>query len=237
MDTKQLTEYLMPFGLTRQESSVYLCLAQHGNLTGYETAKLTNISRSNAYSALSGLVDKGAAYTEEHTAVRYHAVGIEEFCSNKIRTLTEYKKILSEHMPKKKASEEGYLTITGDRHIQDKIKNMILASDHRIYLSMAAPSVKMFEAQLKELLSSGKKVVVITDEDLPLPNAIIYRTKSRGRQISVIADSISVLTGEFGKGDESICLYSGQKNFVQVLKDSMRNEIKLIQLWKGDTTT
>ena len=89
MDNNQLIEKLMCFGMTRQEAAIYLCLAENGEMTGYEASKQTGISRSNAYNALAGLVDKGAAYTTEGTAVRYHAVETEEFCANKIRLLED----------------------------------------------------------------------------------------------------------------------------------------------------
>ena len=59
MDANYLIESLMCFGLTRQEATVYLCLSQNGGMTGYEAAKQTGISRSNAYGALAGLVEKG----------------------------------------------------------------------------------------------------------------------------------------------------------------------------------
>lgn len=234
MDTNQLIENLMCFGLTRQEATVYLCLAQNGEVTGYEAAKQTGISRSNAYNALAGLVDKGAAYTTEGTAVRYHVVGAEEFCSNKIRSLEEMKLQLKEYMPKPKEEAEGYLTISGDMHIRDKIKNMIAQSGQRIYLSMTENCIHMFEKEIRGAIAEGKKVVILTDSPVEISGAIIYQTEDKGRQIGVITDSTNVLTGELGKGDKSTCLYSGQQNFVQVFKDSLRNEIKLIQLLKGD---
>ena len=56
-------ERLMEFGLTRHEASLYILLTLEGSLNGYEAAKQSGISRSNAYNALAGLVDKGAAYT------------------------------------------------------------------------------------------------------------------------------------------------------------------------------
>lgn len=235
MNTNHLIDMLMCFSMTRQEATVYLCLAQNGELTGYEAAKQTGISRSNAYSALAGLVDKGAAYTTEGTAVRYHVVDVEEFCTNKIRTLEELKKQIKVHMPKMKMEQEGYLTITGDRHIRDKVKNMIAQAKQRIYISMTETCVRLFEDEIKEALEKKKKVVILTDEPMEFAGAIIYRTEDKGRQIGVITDSTNVLTGEIGKGEESTCLYSGQQNFVQVFKDSLRNEIKLIQLMKGET--
>ena len=57
MDTNQLIEKLMAFNLTRQEANIYLALHEAGAKTGYEIAKQTGISRSNAYNALAGLVD------------------------------------------------------------------------------------------------------------------------------------------------------------------------------------
>ena len=41
-----LNDALMCFGLTRQESSLYLTLLSDGALTGHEAAKRTGISRS-----------------------------------------------------------------------------------------------------------------------------------------------------------------------------------------------
>ncbi len=48
-----LTEYLMEFGLTRQEATIYLNLMERGMQTGYEVSKQTGISRSNVYRALA----------------------------------------------------------------------------------------------------------------------------------------------------------------------------------------
>ena len=71
-------ERLMEFGLTRHEASLYILLTLEGSLNGYEAAKQSGISRSNAYNALAGLVDKGAAYIQEEDTVRYTPVAIEE---------------------------------------------------------------------------------------------------------------------------------------------------------------
>ena len=84
MEENTILDRLMLFGLTRQEASIFLCLSQNGEMTGYEVAKQTGISRSNVYSGLSGLVDKGAAYLEDGNTSKYIAASVEEFCENKI---------------------------------------------------------------------------------------------------------------------------------------------------------
>ena len=53
MEEAALIDKLMLFGLTRQEASIYLCLAANAEVSGYEVAKITGISRSNVYNALA----------------------------------------------------------------------------------------------------------------------------------------------------------------------------------------
>lgn len=235
MDTNQLTEKLMAFNLTRQEATIYLALHEAGAKTGYEIAKQTGISRSNAYNALAGLVDKGAAYTEEGTATRYVAVHVSEFCKNKIRALHETEEYLTKYMPKEREEVTGYLTILGDDHIADKIRAMLLHAKQRVYLEMEESVLQQFLPELEKICDDGIKVVILTDKKEAVSfEATVYENEVKKDGIGVITDSTHVLTGEYGKKEESSCLYTGQKNFVQIFKDSMKNEIKLIELTKGD---
>ena len=104
----EITERLMHFNLTRQEATLYLLLLKAGRLTGYEAAKQTGISRSNTYTALAGLVEKGAAYImEEGKVTRYTPVVPEEFCNNKIRRLTEQRDELLKELPGVQNEAEG----------------------------------------------------------------------------------------------------------------------------------
>ena len=235
MDTNQLIEKLMAFNLTRQEATIYLALHEAGAKTGYEIAKQTGISRSNAYNALAGLVDKGAAYTEEGTATRYVAVHASEFCENKIRALHKPEEYLISHMTKEREEAEGYLTILGDRHIADKIRMMLEKAEHRVYFEVETAVLQEFLPELEKACDAGIKVVIMTDKPTKLSlKATVYENEVKKNQIGVITDSTHVLTGEYGKKDESSCLYTGQRNFVRIFKDSMKNEIKLIELTKGD---
>ncbi len=56
---------LTPFGFTPTESRVYEVLLAGGPGTGYAIARSAGLARANAYSALEGLVTKGAARGEE----------------------------------------------------------------------------------------------------------------------------------------------------------------------------
>lgn len=62
---------LMPFGFTPTESLVYQVLLSTGPGTGYALARAAGLARANAYSALEGLVAKGAARAEGTRPKRY----------------------------------------------------------------------------------------------------------------------------------------------------------------------
>ena len=239
METANLVEALNAFGLTRQEAQIYIELLAHGSQNGYEVAKAAGISRSNAYGSLSGLVEKGAAVSAEGKAKTYTPVEPEEFFENKLRAMEERKAYLLAHLPRPRQEAEGYLTITGDGNITDKMYNMMRQAGERLYLSMARELLTPFLPTLTELLSEGRKVVILTDAPLKLLGAVIYVTEGKGTQIGLITDSAYVLTGQLGQGKHSVCLYSGQENFVKVFKGFLANEIRLIELMgekRGETT-
>lgn len=231
MENTTFVERLLEFGLTRQEAAIYQCLLGEGKTTGYEVAKLIGISRSNAYNSLASLTDKGGSYlVEEGTTRKYVPVPLAEFCKNHIRQLEESRSWLISHMPEGKRSTEGYITIEGARHILNKMKNLLAQAENRIYISCTRNYLLLFVEEIETLIAARKKVVIITDRPVHLANAKVYLGEDRGMQVGVITDSKYVLTGEYGEGSINTCLYSGQKNFVELYKRALANEIKLLAL-------
>lgn len=238
VDESAILDRLVLFGLTRQEAVVYLCLYQQGELNGYEAAKYTGISRSNVYSALSALTDKGAAYLIEGDSSRYMAVAIDEFCENKIRSLNREKEYLIKNIPSMKEVEIGYITITGNGNIWDKIISMINEAEKRIYFSASCRIIEKLQAEFLKVLGKKIKLVLITDGTVTnqelRKNSIYYMGSDRGNNIRLIVDSEYALTGEITGSKDDTCLYTGQKNFISVFKETLRNEIVLIQLQGGE---
>lgn len=237
MEETGIVEKLILFGLTRQEASVYLCLLTCGEMNGYEVAKQTGISRSNVYGSLAGLVDGGAAYLIEGASSKYRAVPVDEFCENHINRLQKEKTYLLENMPRQKENAEGYITIEGYRHVMDKIRNMLKGTEYRVYFSAATYFLELWKDEIEQLLSEEKKVVLISEskpEGLENPNLIFYQAQEqKDNQLRLIVDSSQVLTGEIRGRENDNCLYCAQPNFVNVFKEAMGNEIKLIEL-KGN---
>lgn len=231
----EFIDRLLEFGLTRQEATIYETLLLHGEVTGYEVAKFTGISRSNTYNALAGLVDKGAAYLIEGNVTKYIPVDVKNFSTNIIRNLTTLREGLIESAPKKLIECEGYITVKGKKHMMNQLKNMIQNVQHRIYISAGKELLETVRSDLKVLSEIGKKVVIITDTpEFQLEGAIIYQNDTPLRQFGVIIDSVEVFTGETHQEENSACLYSKNSNFVAVYKEMLSNKIRLIILQGGN---
>ena len=227
MAETKIIDILTEFSLTRQEASIYAALLNHGDMTGYEVAKDTGFSRSNVYAALNDLVEKGAAYLVEGEATKYRPVEIKTFTSNKISELKKSAEYLEKHGPQKVIAADGYITIVGAKNIRNKMHEMIEKTELRLYLMAPAQIVKDFEEDLKRLISEGKKIVLLT-QDYSVKGAKVYNTKVEEGQIRFITDSAYVLTGELTDDEHNTCLYSGQKNLVEVMKEALKDKITLL---------
>ena len=227
MAETKIIDILTEFSLTRQEASIYAALLNHGDMTGYEVAKDTGFSRSNVYAALNALVEKGAAYLVQGESTKYRPVEIKNFTSNKIAELKKSAEYLEKYGPQKVIESEGYITIVGAKNIRNKMREMLSKTELRLYLMAPAQIVKDFEEDLKRLVSEGKKIVLLT-QDYSIKGAKVYNTKVDEGQIRFITDSAYVLTGELTDDEHNTCLYSGQKNLVEVMKEALKDKISLL---------
>ncbi len=228
-----LSECLMKTGLTRHESELYIALCRDGELTGYEAAKITGIPRANAYQALAAMVDKGAAYVVEGAVPRYMAVPAEEYCRNVIVHMQKIVNQIKRDCPQPRKTSEPYITINGFVHIVDKIKNIIGDTKERIYVSISEKELPFLKEELEGAAKRGLKVVAIVSGNFELQGVVIHRINKPSGQVRLIADSSQVLTGNISGNDEDTCLFSKNKPLVELIKDSLKNEIRLAEL-EGD---
>ena len=230
MKKTDVIERLLNFNLSRQEAQLYICLWENGTLTGYEAGKLTGISRSNVYTSMNSLVEKGAAISSEGTTLLYQAVAPGEFLQNKMKELEADKKFIIDHLPVGGRTTEGYFTIQGSSRIHQKISHMIENCEMRLYFAAEKEIIERYQSLLKDVKERGLKVVLMTNGDFSFCCTKLYRDEPGIGQIRLITDSSYVLTGECTGKNTDTCLYSGQENLVTIMKDALRNKIKLIEL-------
>ena len=228
MQNPQFFENLISFGLTRQEAIIYTTLLSHGEMTGYEVSKETAISRSNVYAGLSSLADKGAAYLIEGDSTKYVPVDVETFTKNVLTDLQEKAEYIKTHAPTQQVPTDGYITIVGTKNIKNKLHDMLKETRVRLYISASGEILQDFAYEIEQIAETGKKVVILTDNNFTIPGAVVYHTEPEQGQLRVIIDSSYVMTGEVNDSDSDSCLYSGQKNLVTVMKEALKNKIVLL---------
>jgi len=226
---------LAQFGLTRQEAGLYITLLAEGDLSGYEAAKHSGLSRSNAYAGLASLVDQGAAYLLDGTVPRYAAVEPSTFFAHRIRALKEASDALIPTLPQRRQAPEGYLTVSGPQAVADRMKTMVEGATLRLYFSLAEPLVRPLLPYLAAAASRGVKVTALTDAALDLPGLILHPTQPPAGQVRLIVDSGEVLTGDWSPSVAS-CLYSRRPALVDLIKQALGNEIRLLELGEARRT-
>lgn len=227
----EVIDALMQAGFTRHESMLYLTLCREGELTGYEASKLTGIPRSNAYLGLAGLCDKGGAYKINGETVKYAAVDVQEFAENLKRRFSEIIKVIEE-IPPVNTSKDMFITINGTTQIVNKMKNLIEQAEQRIYVSISRDQLELVKQELVDAKKRGLKVVIITSEGPQIEDITYYITGQQSGNIRLITDSSNVLTGHLSETNPT-SLYSMNQNLVDLIKDSLTNEIKLIKMDKN----
>jgi HTH-type transcriptional regulator, sugar sensing transcriptional regulator len=225
-----ITDSLMRSGFTKHESVLYLALCREGELTGYEAAKISGLPRSNVYLALAGLVDKGGAFRIEADVVKYTAVPVKEMVFNLRRHLNDALDFIEKNVPMKETQKDPYITIKGKKNIINKLKFTINSATERIYISISETDFALFEKDISAARDRGLKLVIITSPDFKFDGAIVYHNIKQIGQIRLIADTSNVITGEILGEEDSTCLFSRNKNLIQLIKDSLTNEIKLIEM-------
>lgn len=220
---------LMQAGFTKHESMLYVALCREGELTGYEASKVTGIPRSNAYLGLAGLADKGGAYKINGESAKYAAVASPELAENLKRKFSQVLKVIEEEIPFVNAAKDTFITISGTEQIVNKMKNLINQAQYRIYISMCSEQLGLIKDELINARGRGLKVVIITSENLQLDGMICYRSQKQPGSVRLIADSANVLTGQLNDPNPT-SLFSRNTNLVDLIKDSLKNEIKLINI-------
>ncbi|MHB8062791.1 MAG: TrmB family transcriptional regulator [Ruminiclostridium sp.] len=218
---------LIQAGFTKHESMLYVTLCREGELTGYEASKITGIPRSNAYLGLAGLSDKGGAYKINGETAKYAAVDTVELAQNLKRKFSQVMKVIEEEIPQVNKSKYNFATINGNVQIINKMKNLINQAQQRVYISISRDQLEYVLEELKYARERDLKVVIITSDNVQFEGMTCYRAQKKYGSVRLITDSSNVLTGQLNDANPT-SLFSRNPNLVDLIKDSLTNEIKLI---------
>lgn len=123
MDIKEALEQI---GLSTNEIKVYLFLVNHGSSKAGKIARITQIQRSSAYSAINSLTHKGLIGFVLVGKVKYFQATPPERLLEYIREQEEIVKDIMPDLKKKQKKEEGQISLyKGRRGVMTVFKDII----------------------------------------------------------------------------------------------------------------
>ena len=194
-----LVDGLKRFGFTGQEARVYLALLRGGPMSGYEAAQAAGISRSNAYAALRGLTDKGAARTAAGTP-RHAPVPGPELVAALRRDAAAVLDTLERELPAPAAPEETFLAVGGRENVLARARILINGAERELLLAAPVDVVHELQAELIACLRRGARVVAVTDRgagpELVLAGLEEYRREREPGSLLLVADGERTLSAD-----------------------------------------
>lgn len=217
-----LIQSLKHIGFTQQEATVYTILCKNNMITGYEAAKLTGISRSNAYAALSSLVDKGYANIIEGSPTKYIPIPKDELVKNASREFNQHIATIQKHLSYNDIPNEAYITVVGQQAVISKLINMVEDAKQRIYISCNDDILDTLKTVLETAIKTGLKVVILAPNDIGDNNHTYYKAEPLD-SYKIIIDTKEVLAGTLSQS-----LYSKNTTLVNLIRESFINEIAVL---------
>lgn len=200
---------LTPFGFTPTESLTYSTLLRLGPSTGYAVARGAHLARANAYSALEGLVTRGAATRNPGRPARYRPVDPQALIAQLATLQGEALDRLSREL--KNASRPGEPVtreVAGSRAVANLIMQLVARAERRVDGVMAA---ELWRPTLPAWRRAGERAQVDLriGGDLPADApAWVRAAPADAPQATILIVDESQLLVTAGEGDAIAGLWS-----------------------------
>ncbi len=189
---------LTSFGFTPTESLVYEVLLTGGPGTGYAIARSAGLARANAYSALEGLVTKGAARVDGGRPRRYRP---ESPAALIARISTDHgmalERLSSELQEISVPSTPTLVEIESGRAVLQLITHDIARATRSVSLLAPADAFPLLAPALRRPLSAGVPLVLCSTAavDLGFAPVTVVTNDLRwpGMPIIVVVDDLSAI--------------------------------------------
>lgn len=173
---------LTPFDFTPTESLVYEVLITRGPGTGYAIARSAGLARANAYSALEGLVAKGAARAEVGRPRRFRPEAPQVLLGRVVDRQAQAIEALSRELDRVTAPASPTLTeVSSLRGAGQLLTLEIARAKERVDLCASAETYRMVGPALRRAAQSGVALSLWSDEPVPAESAPVGLIGLEGR--------------------------------------------------------
>jgi sugar-specific transcriptional regulator TrmB len=200
---------LTGFGFTPTESLVYEVLVRTGPGTGYAIARAAGLARANAYGALEGLVQKGAARVEEGRPKRFRpeppATLTARIVEQQGRALDTLSSVLAEITVPPSPS---LVELTSARGTLQLISHEIARAQRRAALVAPAESYPMLTPALRKAASGNVSLELASNRAVELQFAPVGQVTQPlgwpGDPILLVVDDRGAIIAARGSDGETV---------------------------------
>jgi len=218
---------LTPFDFTPTESHVYEVLITKGPGTGYAIARAAGLARANAYSALEGLVAKGAARAEPGRPRRYRPEAPQVLLGRVVDRQSQAIETLSRELERVTAPSSPTLTeVSSLRGAGQLLTLEIARAKERVGLCAPAETYRMVGPALRRAAQSGTVLSLWSDEPVEAETAPVGLIEPDGvwpgRPLLAVIDDRSALVGSV-TGDLVSGYWSGAGTLVAAARHALKS--------------
>lgn len=153
---------LTPFGFTPTESRVYQVLLTSGPGTGYVVARQAGLARANAYSALEGLVAKGAARAEPGRPRRYRPESTEvligRLANEQTRSLEQLRQALAQAVI---PASPTVVEINTPRGVLQLLNREVARASESVALLLPPDAYPILGPSLRRAVTAGLRLMLL----------------------------------------------------------------------------
>lgn len=161
---KDVKNYLINFGLSKTEASVYTILLKIGRANGYQITKELGISKSTVYQALNSMCKNGYIFMYSGVTKEYEAKDPKLLFLDFEKNYSENKKGLEEAINKLVPKKETtfFYRFEEKENIRKTIYEIINLAQREIYISTDFDLEEYQELFLKTI-SKGIRIILVTN--------------------------------------------------------------------------
>lgn len=176
VDEAAAVDALSSLGLTNYEAKVFIGLVRLGAGTARDIDRITDVPRSQVYSAAEGLESRGLVDVQQSNPIRYRPVSIEEARSRLTRqleadrdTAMAYLEAAERDRGADQEEAEEIWTVRGREAVSDRVEQLVKNASERV----------VFGARHRELVSDGI-------------DAALRSQAAAGQEVFVVSESAAV---------------------------------------------
>jgi sugar-specific transcriptional regulator TrmB len=236
---EQLLRHLRNLGFTELEAKCLHVLSELGNRTGYEIAKRLGVSRSNVYSALQKLVEKGVVLTSKGEPTHYHALSLEEITEHIESDVHQSIRYVKEHMPRQESDRTEYYTLEGDTKVIERLRSEVKNAREEVLCDFNKEEAELIADVLIQLQENGIRVLVTGDDEIDLPGVQLIPARREefvreraGRKFSIAVDRRLAIVGTRGDGGLTKAMLTEHADMAELLVSHFYQGVILHELMK-----